>query len=246
MRLHSRPRPDGSEAPELAAAPSRLMARNRLPKPVGGPYSEGTGLSGPVSPSPAASPCQASGAENAGSVQAGEARPRVRLRKPHRPGSVADLEFSVPSEHGIARAFGTNERAVADLVYGQILNVLHHDKAKPLDDRVVDLVAALVAELRPADAVEALLVAQMIGAHAGAMETMRRGLQHGVPVQTAQNYLSLAGKLMRTFTAQVEALNRGRGKGGVQRVVVERVNVEAGGQAIVGAVDAGGGRGGPA
>jgi hypothetical protein len=41
---------------------------------------------------------------------------------------------------------------------------------------------------------------------------------------------------MRTFTGQVEALNRGRGKGIIQRVVVERVNVEPGGQAVVGAV----------
>lgn len=166
------------------------------------------------------------------------------MRKPHRPGEAADLEFAVPSEHAIARAFGTDERAVADLVYGQILNVLHHDKTRALDDRVVDLAAALVAELKPKDPLEALLVAQMIGAHAGAMETMRRGLQHGVLVQHAQNYLNLAGKLMRTFSAQVEALNRGRGKGAVQRLVVERVNVEAGAQAIVGAIDAGGGRGG--
>jgi hypothetical protein len=40
---------------------------------------------------------------------------------------------------------------------------------------------------------------------------------------------------LRTFTAQVEALQRYRGKG-QQKVTVEHVNVNAGGQAIVGAV----------
>ena len=44
--------------------------------------------------------------------------------------------------------------------------------------------------------------------------------------------------LLRTFTAQVEALQRYRGKG-QQKVTVEHVNVNAGGQAIVGTVHPG-------
>ncbi len=46
-------------------------------------------------------------------------------------------------------------------------------------------------------------------------------------------------KLARTYTAQVEALGKHR-NGGKQTVRVERVNVESGGQAIVGDVSAGG------
>ncbi len=42
-------------------------------------------------------------------------------------------------------------------------------------------------------------------------------------------------KLLRTFAAQVEALQRHRGKG-QQKVTVEHVHVHAGGQAIVGSV----------
>lgn len=45
-----------------------------------------------------------------------------------------------------------------------------------------------------------------------------------------------ATKLMRTFTAQVEALQKLRGKG-QQTVRVEHVTVNAGGQAIVGHVE---------
>lgn len=47
-------------------------------------------------------------------------------------------------------------------------------------------------------------------------------------------------KLARTFTSQVEALNRHRGKG-QQKVTVEHVHVHSGGQAVVGVVETPGG-----
>src|SRR5215211_8487249 len=53
--------------------------------------------------------------------------------------------------------------------------------------------------------------------------------------------LEFAGKLSRTYAALLDALDRHRGKGQPQVVRVERVTVEAGGQAIVGAVSQGGG-----
>jgi hypothetical protein len=48
---------------------------------------------------------------------------------------------------------------------------------------------------------------------------------------------NLAVKLLRTYTAQLEALQRYRGKG-QQKVMVEHVHVHQGGQAIVGNVEA--------
>ena len=45
---------------------------------------------------------------------------------------------------------------------------------------------------------------------------------------------------MRLFTEQLEAMAKLKGKSGQQRVVVEHVNVAAGGQAIVGTVIPGG------
>ena len=49
-----------------------------------------------------------------------------------------------------------------------------------------------------------------------------------------------ASKLLRAYTAQVEALSRFRGKG-QQQIVVKHVSVNQGGQAIVGSVSAGSG-----
>jgi hypothetical protein len=51
---------------------------------------------------------------------------------------------------------------------------------------------------------------------------------------------NLAVKLLRTYTMQMEALLRYRGKG-EQKMTVEHVHVYQGGQAIVGAVHQGGG-----
>jgi hypothetical protein len=58
--------------------------------------------------------------------------------------------------------------------------------------------------------------------------------------QARAGALGSASKLSRTYAALLEALNRHRGKGR-QVIRIERVTVEAGGQAIVGAVTQGGG-----
>jgi hypothetical protein len=58
----------------------------------------------------------------------------------------------------------------------------------------------------------------------------------GRPVNTLVKAVSLS----RTYTMQMDALSRHRGKG-QQRVTVEHVHVHAGGQAVVGAVETGGG-----
>ncbi len=165
------------------------------------------------------------------------------LNPPHKPGEPMSIGME-GTEVGFLTAFATTEKGVADFVFKQILNILHPDGDMPLTDDVVDLAVALIAELQPESTVEAMLVSQMIAAQVGAMETMRRGLRRSQTHGAAQSYVGLSGKLMRTFTGQVDTLNRGRGKGVTQRVVVERVNVEPGAQAVVGAVAApGGGRG---
>src|SRR5688572_24791804 len=56
-------------------------------------------------------------------------------------------------------------------------------------------------------------------------------------------YGNLATKLLRTYTAQAEALAKVR-RGGEQKVIVEHVHVHDGGQAIVGTVTQSGPGGG--
>ena len=96
--------------------------------------------------------------------------------------------------------------------------------------------------IAPRDEAEALLAAQMVAVHSAAMRCLRhlKGSEN-IPQQDSNG--KLAVKLLRTFTAQMEALQRYRGKG-EQKMTVEHVHVHAGGQAIVGEVTSNGrGRG---
>lgn len=97
--------------------------------------------------------------------------------------------------------------------------------------------------IAPADELEGMLAAQMVAAHQASMECYRRSM---IPDQTIDGRtlnLSQANKLSRTYATLLEALNRHRGKGGQQKVVVEHVHVSDGGQAIIGSVKTGGGVG---
>jgi len=96
----------------------------------------------------------------------------------------------------------------------------------------------LYEELKPADGLEGMLATQMVGTHHAALECLRRA---AVPEQTIVSRdmnLKHAAKLMALYAQQVAALDKHRGKG-QQKVTVEHVHVAAGGQAIVGNVEAG-------
>ncbi|UVK39928.1 hypothetical protein LHFGNBLO_001343 [Mesorhizobium sp. AR10] len=98
---------------------------------------------------------------------------------------------------------------------------------------------SMVCGLRPKDQIEATLGVQMAAIHMATMNAaMFMGQAKTWELREAQE--RALNRLARTFVAQVEALKRYRSKG-EQRVIVERVNVEKGGQAIVGNVAHGGG-----
>ena len=78
----------------------------------------------------------------------------------------------------------------------------------------------------------------MIAVHSLVMQCLKRA-SHSQTMEGVDANINHATKLSRTFTTQMEALNRHRGKIG-QQMVVGNVNVNAGGQAIVGPVSRGG------
>lgn len=104
-----------------------------------------------------------------------------------------------------------------------------------------EMKAAVIAltGIAPKGELEGLLAAQIVTTHFAAMKVMRLALHPAQDPAIRELYLRSYPKLVRAMTGVVDALHRGRGKGG-QRVVVEHVHVHDGGQAIVGAVDAGG------
>lgn len=101
-----------------------------------------------------------------------------------------------------------------------------------------NFVVSVVRSIKPRDELEAMLATQMGAIHIATM-TLARRLNHvqTLPQQDAAE--RALNKLARTFTTQMDTLKRYR-TGGQQKVTVEHVTVNAGGQAIVGAVSRGG------
>lgn len=78
----------------------------------------------------------------------------------------------------------------------------------------------------------------MVGTHDAALECLKRAALSNQTFEGRDMSLKHAQKLMTLYTQQLATLNKHRGKG-QQKVTVEHVNVEPGGQAIVGNVEAG-------
>lgn len=93
--------------------------------------------------------------------------------------------------------------------------------------------------LKPSDGAEGMLAQQMVGTHFAALDCLRRAALPNQTFEGRDMALKYAHKLMALYARQLETLNKHRGKG-QQKVTVEHVRVEKGGQAIVGNVEAGG------
>lgn len=132
----------------------------------------------------------------------------------------------------LLKTFGSGDSEFSLTLSNQLTNAI--GVARP-SEAEVGAAHAFVHGMKVTDSMEALLVTQMASVHAVAMECMRRASQSD-DSEHVDRKLNQASKLMRTFTMQVDALNKHRGKG-QQKVTVEHVHVHEGGQAIVGAVE---------
>jgi hypothetical protein len=102
-------------------------------------------------------------------------------------------------------------------------------------ERQLQAAISAMMGMQPRDELEGMLGAQMIATHNAAMECFRRAMHREQSFEGRRQNLEFANKLVRSYAALVETLDKHRGKG--QQVVrVEHVTVNAGGQAIVGAV----------
>jgi len=100
---------------------------------------------------------------------------------------------------------------------------------------------AILNGIQPQDELEGMLATQIIAVHNMAMRTMRLAMLKGQTFEGKKSNVNYATKMLRTFMAQMEALKKYR-TGGQQKMIVEHVHVNEGGQAIVGTVNQGGGK----
>lgn len=133
-------------------------------------------------------------------------------------GSNADAWNSSLSNY-VARALPTSSDTFA--------------KGSQDSEKIAALVA--IADCKPADPLEGMLLAQIVSANATGLELSRRAWLKDQTFEARTKFLSLADRSARTVATLVEALNKHRGKG-QQKMTVEHVHVHAGAQAIVGPV----------
>jgi len=93
-------------------------------------------------------------------------------------------------------------------------------------------VMKLMEGINPKGSVEGMLAAQMVAVHSLTMANARKGSSSEISSEFKQKYINNTVKLSRTYIAQMEALKKYRSKG-VQKITVEHVTVESGGQAVV-------------
>lgn len=121
----------------------------------------------------------------------------------------------------------------------EIIDLLWLPSGLAQEDRDARIVRAmdLFQSLKPTDGIEAMLAEQMIGAHHAAQECLRRAGLENQSFEARNQALDHAKKMMALYVNQMAALDKHRGKG-QQQVTVKHVHVGAGGQAIVGDVNA--------
>lgn len=96
----------------------------------------------------------------------------------------------------------------------------------------------ILTGIQPRDELEGLLATQMIAVHNIAVRTIGLAMIDGQTFVGKQANITQATKMLNTFIAQLEALKKYR-TGDQQKVTVEHVHVNEGGQAVVGTVNQG-------
>ena len=132
-------------------------------------------------------------------------------------------------------SLGTDSPEFLEMVLSQVAATFSH--SGKVDQNQVNATLAVIDGVQPKDELETMLVVQMTAIHTATM-TLARRLAHVETLDQQNSAERALNKLSRTYAMQMEALKRYR-TGGEQKVVVQHVNVNDGGQAIVGTVDRG-------
>ena len=140
----------------------------------------------------------------------------------------------IDNEETLTNLFGGGTREFSDTMLRNCLN-LSGNKSGLENDR--NDAIAIVDGIAPRDGIEAMLATQMAATHIALIRHSASLACSNAPQNIDMNE-KIFNKLARTFTTQMEALRKHR-NGGKQTVTVQHVNVEDGGQAIVGNVSRG-------
>ena len=143
------------------------------------------------------------------------------------------IEGELTSKRGTVSVFGTHNPDAVNILLTQVLGT-----APSLDTERLNGITSLLASIAPQNGLEGMLAVQMVAAHNLAMSMAGRAMLPDQTVEGVNDNITRVNKLMKVFVSQTEALAKLRGN--TKTVTIKHVNVNAGGQAIIGDVHHGG------
>lgn len=166
-------------------------------------------------------------------VDRAKANPPIRFKASGADGRVAvDHANRALGKLLVMEALGTQDQDFADGIIEQLAQASGRDGK--VDVGKLNFTLSTIKGLAPQDPCETMLAVQMAAVHEATLAVARR-LPRVETIEQQNSAEQALSKLARTFTSQMEALKRYRSKG-EQRVTVQHVAVNEGGQAIVGNV----------
>jgi hypothetical protein len=162
-------------------------------------------------------------------------------------GNIQPLELEGDRPLALAKmteAFGSADHGLQMFLFNQVVHTFKDcqsstgscDEGKMVE--LCDNAMAILQGIKPQDEIEGMLAVQMVGVHNMAMDAMSLVMISDQHPESRDRNANRANKLLKTFAAQVESLKKYR-TGGQQKMTVEHVHVNKGGQAIVGSVTQG-------
>jgi hypothetical protein len=149
-----------------------------------------------------------------------------------------------PHQRAMEKALGVQGTTLATQLFAEAGMVFDHGYRNKSDSG--QIVAAWQAALgmKPKGPMQCMLATQFLRTHSEAMLALNYSHGEGISVEASEIFLNRGMRLMRLALTQAETLARLQGKIAQQKIVVEKVLVNEGGRAIVGAVNQGGGTAG--
>jgi hypothetical protein len=165
---------------------------------------------------------------------AAPAAPRMKVTNGKKAPTIAPDHPDMPIADALLKeALGTVSVDFRNGLLGQLANA--GSRGRQVDEDALNFMLSVVTGIKPKDQLEAMLAAQMAVIHTATM-TFTRQLANAETIEQQDSAERALNKLARTFAMQMEALKRYR-TGGEQKVTVQHVSVNEGGQAIVGNVN---------
>jgi hypothetical protein len=140
-------------------------------------------------------------------------------------------------EEWLCDVTGIKSTEVAHHIFSQMVAMQVWGAALPYSQQL-QAALQMIAELRPANATEALLAVQMFSVHEAALVFLKRATSKDQSEESCDANVLRSARLMRLFKEQLEAMMKLKGRASQQKVTVEHVHVHAGAQAVVGVVEA--------